>query len=156
MGDPHRRVERPASLGRTERRPWLRGQAKGKGQRPGGARARISNGGVWGAREALAGEGGSSGSGGGFLHDRPGQVSAGPQRNVSGGRTIPWAPAMELVLKASSFHSTSEVERQNSSFCRSMTGDGTRGAGEVLNESFDTSKDTPTPVSPQTPLHLFR
>lgn len=68
----------------------------GKGQRAASGLSRISNGGVWGAREALAGGGGSSGGSGGFLHDRPGQVSAGPQRKVSGGRATLWMPGPRI------------------------------------------------------------
>lgn len=120
MGDPNRRGEPAASLGRKERRLWLRVQAKGKGQRRGRGRARLSNGGVWGAREALAGGGGGSGGGGGFLHDRPGQVSAGPQRRVSGGRTTLLgarasdlrAPTVEFCCELRVFHSAaSDVEK---------------------------------------------
>lgn len=119
VGNTNGRGGPAASLGRKERRLWLRVQAKGKGQRRGRARARLSNGGVWGAREALAGGGGGSGGGGGFLYDRPGQVSAGPQCRVSGGQTTLlgapasdlWAPAMEFC-EPRVFHSaTSDVEK---------------------------------------------
>lgn len=80
----------------------------GKGQRAASGveleQARLGNGGgVGGAREAPAGGGGGSGGGGGFLHDRPGQVSAGaPQRRVSGGRATllgghpPWSFAVSF------------------------------------------------------------
>lgn len=45
----------------------------------------MSNGRVWGTREAVAG-GGSRGGSGGLLHDRPGQVSRESARRVCGSR----------------------------------------------------------------------